>query len=603
MIKSLFLTAYLLLILVGNRAYGQQQAIAAEDETQVLIDVSGSMKQNDPKNLRIQAAQLLISLLPEKSKATVWLFAEKTALLTNSDAVDSAWKKQALHAASGIHSRGLYTHIEDAIQTVLKNGFAGKGGKHLVILTDGMVDISKDIMVSADSRERILSEWIPRLQQQNIQVLTVALSDQADKELLEKLAFDTGGWTQVAESAEQLQKAFLRMAQKAAPKDGLPLVGNQFAVDASIKEFSVLAFKKTPAAASRLLSPSKQAIDKHSRISTVSWLETPGYDLISIRQPEAGNWVLEAEADPDNQVMIVTDLKMQLDELPNFIADKEAVALKTHFTDQGKLINRKDFLGLLTVTAAIDAQPPVALRQSAGEPAYFVMADLQFGPGKHSLKLVADGKTFKREILRELEVVASAIRVEKSVDADKRQVTIKLQPDPALLDSASLAIEASVNRAGLPAEKQALAAKDNVWAVTVDNLPPGSETTVNFAVLAKSRDGKPVSPDIKPVKLDDSLFPQAQPPQAQAVAEPAAHQEAASAEQAAAHEATAPPQAEEPSRAGNESSPPATAADWLEISLIVLAVNLVLIGGGFFVYRALNKAREKKHQQILEKLS
>ena len=43
---------------------------AAEDkpsvmsEIQILIDVSGSMKQNDPKNLRISALKLLVNLLP-----------------------------------------------------------------------------------------------------------------------------------------------------------------------------------------------------------------------------------------------------------------------------------------------------------------------------------------------------------------------------------------------------------------------------------------------------------------------------------------------------------------------------------------------------------
>ena len=120
----------------------------------------------------------------------------------------------ALMATEKINSRGLYTNIEEAIQTVLQVGFAGKGDKHLILLSDGMVDISKDIMVSADSRDRILSEWIPKLQVLNIKALTIALSDQADKELLEKLAFDTGGWYESAANAEQLQRTFLKMILK-----------------------------------------------------------------------------------------------------------------------------------------------------------------------------------------------------------------------------------------------------------------------------------------------------------------------------------------------------------------------------------------------------
>lgn len=585
--KPIVMVIGILLIFIGNPVHGQPQDAAGQDEIQVLIDVSGSMKQNDPHNLRIEAGKLLISLLPDGAKASIWLFAEKTTALTHSDAVDAAWKKQALQATAKIHSQGLYTHIEDAIQTVLNNGFSGGGNKNLILLTDGVVDISKDIMVSADSRERILSEWIPKLQQQNIKVQTIALSDQADKELLDKLAFDTGGWTETAQSAEQLQRAFLKMAQKAAPKDTLPLVGNRFAVDSGVKEFSVLAFKKPNSAPSQLLTPEQKKINKQTPAANVAWLENPAYDLITVKQPAVGDWRLEAEIDPDNQVMIITDLKMQLDELPNFVAEKEAVALKVHFTEQDKPIGRADFLNMIAMSVALDQQAPLAMQPIAGEPGFFGQTFGELTPGKHSLKIVADGKTFKREIVREIESVVAPIAVEKAIDYDKREVTLKLIPDPALLDASVLTAEAIVNRAGKPPETHAIEARDGAWAIKLDGFAPGGETTVSFNVTAKTPDGKPVSPAVKPLRIDDGFFrkPGGEVAHEPEKPTPEAHPEAT----------------EHPEEKHDESAP--TGTNWLLVGGIVLGVNLLLIGGGFFVYRAMKKANAEKQQQLLERLS
>jgi hypothetical protein len=584
--KAIITAIGLLLIFIGDPVRSEPQEPDARDEVQVLIDVSGSMRQNDPKNLRIEAGKLLISLLPETSKASIWLFAENTLALTHSDAVDAAWKNQALKDAARIHSRGLYTNIEEAIQNVLDSGFKGSGNKNLILLTDGVVDISKDIMVSADSRERILSEWIPKLQQQNIKVETIALSDQADKELLDKLAFDTGGWTETAQSAEQLQRVFLKMVQKAAPKDTLPLNGNQFAVDGGVKEFSVLAFKKPNSAPSQLLTPEQKTINKQTSSANVAWLENPAYDLITVKQPGVGDWRLEAETDPDNQVMIVTDLKMRLDELPNFIAEKEAVTLKVHFTDQGKPITRTDFLNMITVAVSLDGKPPLSVEPVAGQAGFFGRSFGDLSPGKHSFKIVADGKTFKRELQKEIDVVAAPIVVEKIIDPDKREVTLKLIPDSALLDVKTLAIKATINRAGKPPETQSVVAKDGAWAIKLEALAPGSETTVNFNATVQALDGKPISPAIKPVKIDDGFFlknlaesvpePQPQPVEHGVHAEPALDK--------------------------HEEAPP-TATNWLLVGGVVLGINLLIFGGGFFIYRAMKKANADKQKQLLEKLS
>lgn len=574
---------------------GRLQAQASTtDEIQVLIDVSGSMKQNDPQNLRVEASRLLVNLLPDNAKAGLRLFAEKTEVLSVSDAVSPAWKLQAGKATANIHSRGLYTNIEDAIKSVLDGGFTGTGNKHLILLTDGFVDISKDIMESADSRERILSEWIPRLQQMRVKVETIALSGQADKELLQRLAGETGGWAEVAESAEQLQRVFVKMAQKAAPRDSLPLAGNRFAVDASIKEFSVLVFKKSGAAPTLLWSPGGGKLGKQSASGNVSWLESANYDLITVREPQAGEWRLEAEVDPDNRVMIVTDLKLQLGELPNFLTEKQGLTVKAHFTDGGQLIDRADFLAMLTLQATLDQLAPANMAET-GEPGHFAWNALNPGLGKHLLRVVADGKTFRREIVHEFEVVAAPIAVEKQIDIAARRVTLTLVPDAAVLDTTGMSVNVSIGRAGQAGESRALTGHDGRWDLVLADLPAGGSTQVSFSVAARGKDGKALEPLVPPVTIEDSWF----------VAEPSvatAHpNESGTADGAEHGEHDAETQGE--SEGEDVHGEPTSETNWLLVGGVVLALNLLIAGIGYFGFRAFKQAQRRKQQALLERLA
>jgi uncharacterized protein with von Willebrand factor type A (vWA) domain len=120
LMKTSIIVFFISWLLIASKVNSAPQSPTDTDEIQILIDVSGSMKQNDPQNLRADATQLIINLLPDNAKVSIWLFAEKTTLLSHSDAVDKKWRIQAAKTSQSIHSCGLYTHIEDAIQTSLK---------------------------------------------------------------------------------------------------------------------------------------------------------------------------------------------------------------------------------------------------------------------------------------------------------------------------------------------------------------------------------------------------------------------------------------------------------------------------------------------------
>ena len=135
-------------------------ATYAADDVRLIIDISGSMKQNDPENLRIPAVNLLVKLAPPGSDVGVWTFGQSVNMLVPHAEVTKQWKQTAISKTAQINSSGLLTNIGAALEDVLLDLPSGDAA---IILTDGVVDISKDPQVNLQERNGILKEVLPRL--------------------------------------------------------------------------------------------------------------------------------------------------------------------------------------------------------------------------------------------------------------------------------------------------------------------------------------------------------------------------------------------------------------------------------------------------------
>lgn len=577
------------------------QCIAQNDpvrEIQVLIDVSGSMKQNDPDNLRIDAARLLINLLPDGSRVSIWLFAEDTQRLIHSDSTDRSWKDKAKNALGKVHSRGLFTNIEKAISQCLNHGFDQKSRRHLILLTDGMVDISQDIMVSADSRERIFAELIPKLRERDIQVETIALSDQTDTELLQQLAETTGGWHEAAATADQLQRSFMKMLQKTAPTDNVPINGNRFLIDSSVSEFSVVVFKTAGSKPTLLETPDGKILSKQVVIPNIGWADGKGYDLITVKQPVAGEWLLDAATDPDNQVMILTDLKLQADHLPSFTGPNDPLSLSFYFTEKGQLINRKEFVALTNMELAIDSHPSIQLEASQATPGYFHHQLSNLPEGRHQLRVIADGKTFKRELLHTLDVKNTSLTVKHTVDNAHQEIHFIVVPDTTALDQSSLKVTATVKRPDHVVENYPISQTDGAWLFTLKDLPKESGTLVTFSATASNKDGKLLSLQAAPIKIDEHFLMDSPQLVEEQVEQNPQHATEDAPEHSDHEEATAA--AHTPI---DHSESAAESTDWGLVSIILISLNLLTVGLGWLAYKQLTMATLEKQQELLERLT
>ena len=307
---------------------GMALAAAPPPELRVLIDSSGSMKQNDPQNFRAPALRMLVELLPQDAKGGVWTFGEQVTELVPPGPTDAAWREAARAAAEQIaaderYSSEKYTDIEQALQTATADwqkpaaATDAQANRNLLLLTDGLVDVEADDAADQRSRQRIRDEIIPSLAQRGIRVHTVALSEAADKALLAELAEVTEGLHEQVNKAEQLNRAFLHLFEESAPPDAVPIKDNRFKVDETVSDMTLLVFHAGEAAdkpALKLPDGTRWTPEEHPL--KVNWVRERGYDLITVDNPPWGEWQIDAPTDPDNRVTIVSNVRLQSDGLP-----------------------------------------------------------------------------------------------------------------------------------------------------------------------------------------------------------------------------------------------------------------------------------------------
>src|SRR5690554_3646269 len=137
-------------------------ARAAEpvSDVRVLIDVSGSMKHNDPHNLRVPAMRMLVGLMPPDARAGVWTCARYVNMLLPWRDVSPAWREAGEGRLAEIHAHGLFTDIEQVLDTALLGQTAPdlRFRRSMILLSDGLVDIEPDSATSEQSRQRILEQ-------------------------------------------------------------------------------------------------------------------------------------------------------------------------------------------------------------------------------------------------------------------------------------------------------------------------------------------------------------------------------------------------------------------------------------------------------------
>lgn len=560
----------------GGQLHAATNQSAPTHDIRILIDVSGSMKLNDPDNLRAPALRLLANLLPTNAKAGVWTFGRHVNMLVPLGKVDTQWKKRASKAAREIHSRGLFTNIEGTLE---KSTWDWKQDEKLfqrsiILLTDGLVDIDKNPEKNNTSRNRILNHIIPRLANAGATIHTIALSGDADEMLLQQLAASSNGWYEMADDAEKLERIFFRMFEKTTQPDTLPLVDNQVMVDRSIKEMTLLVFNRSGEQPAMITTPDERVFGRHSTPDNISWHHETRYDLITINEPAAGTWYIDADADPDNRVMVVTDLKVVSTSFPNNLYLEDEHPYFVSLSNEGKTITRPAFLRFVDISLQQnhnDNQLTHELNDNgkladsnAGDGTFSLNLSEHLNEGQHELITYIDGTTFKREKRHLINVYASpvitSIQPEKILDAEIE--TLFVIPRADMINPDSIRMYATISDHNGEIEQLEIPrSSHNEWKLPLGNFSPERQHKVVIEIEGTRPNGKPLESRVGPLAFGSTADPTAEAPTTLA---------------------NEPATTTEPSE---EETPHAAEVNGIAVAIPVVMFNLLLGIGGYFGYR------------------
>ncbi|MFC1748479.1 VWA domain-containing protein [Pseudomonadota bacterium] len=595
-------------------------------DVRVLIDISGSMKKNDPNNLRIPALKLITQLMPNGTRSGVWTFGQYVNMLVERGEVDEAWKKKAYDVANKVNSKGKFTNIEGVLKDATWDWIKPDESQNrsIIFLTDGVVDVSKDVNANKEARTRILDKVLTRLKDSGIAIHTIALSDEADKPFLRQLSAATGGAYEQVETAAQLERVFLKMFEKTVPVSSIPMTNNSVLVDNSINELTLLIFRKEGAQEASISLPNGDVLSHRKHPDGVNWRHEERYDMVTVQKPMAGSWQVNAELDPDNRVMVVTDLNVRASRLPNIMMSGDQVPYYVELHEKNSVITKPEFLDFVTITLTRkqnDAQQHKDVLSDNGsgidkraEDGRFssVIGGKNVGGGHYDYEMLVNGTTFKRSKRYTVHVVDApvAVNVTEVKAGNPAHYALTITPYAELIKANTLIIDASITKEGGSAKSITIPrAGPNEWRLDMD-VKTGDSYHVDISVLAERLNGKPVTRDVGRYTMgigsvDDYqgpgeiALPAIVLPEKAPIEEPEHEKEPENAEppshseepvvEPAKHEEEAPASAEhateDEAATGEEGEEAESSANWMLVVAKVIGLNLLLILGGYFAYR------------------
>ena len=302
-------------------------AEAQPADVRVLVDVSGSMEQADPKAVRGPATVLLATLRPDQSLGGIWLFGSDVRPLVPYGPVNVRWDALLKPIESSIGSTDRFTHMESALKTGIEAGKESKAACHVILITDGIVDVRGGREASQASRDRILKVVLPSAIKKNCRIHTIALSKQADLSLLRQISLATNGLFTLINNPGDLIPVMLDALELALRSQQLPVRDQHIQVDADIRQLRIIRLDETKKIE---LKSEKIAIDHEVNDPSINWYTGRGYRALIWSTPSPGRYRLNTEFGKNDRILIDSSVILDLEELPPTIASNQTLGLSAN---------------------------------------------------------------------------------------------------------------------------------------------------------------------------------------------------------------------------------------------------------------------------------
>ena len=403
-------SASLLVIAMSFSQPAMSQPLSNQMDIRVLIDVSGSMKNTDPSNLRIPALQVLTQLLPEGSKAGVWKFASTPTVIVPHGVVNAQWQQQATRAAKNVASKGQFTDIGAALKAASFNSQDQLQGRqlHVILLTDGMVDVSKDVAKNSRARTALLGPILQGYIDAGARVHTVGLSHKADKATLSAIAQATDGSFEVALNADELLEIFLRALDNTVITQQVPVQVTQqsFVVQQGVESMTIVVEKNGDEAV-KFKDGKQRIFGRQQTLDNQQWQSSLTHDVVRVQNPTPGTWALISDTAILKRVNVVGQLQILLQQSHQNIKVGQRSYIDVQLANErGELLSAEQLQGFKLNVAMDDGNEEVFKRQQVflADTKTRMQLPMLNAPGMYNLTISVVNGQLMRTINRSLRV-------------------------------------------------------------------------------------------------------------------------------------------------------------------------------------------------------
>ena len=139
-------------------------------------------------------------------------------------------------------------------------------------------------------------------------------------------------------------------------QNGIELLQNRFRIDFEVEEITMIFFRDFGSSPIVLVQPDGSKIFQSSADgSNIFWFDSSTYDMISIKNPMPGPWQAVGQISPESRVMVISDLALHADPLPNIIFSGEILKQTAYLTNNGVPIDYTAFRDVVELTISLSS--------------------------------------------------------------------------------------------------------------------------------------------------------------------------------------------------------------------------------------------------------
>lgn len=130
----------------------------------------------------------------------------------------------------------------------------------------------------------------------------------------------------------------------------IPYFDNRFRIDAQLDEITLLFYRKSGTPPIILIRPdgTKLKIDTVPK-DRIEWFDDRSFDLIKIKKPMPGPWQALGDILPNSQIMVVSDVRIAVEPLPEIILSGETLKVTGQLFNGDLAIDTPEFREVLQV--------------------------------------------------------------------------------------------------------------------------------------------------------------------------------------------------------------------------------------------------------------